>query len=429
MGREGGGMRIGLYSPFFGTAVGGGEKYFGVTAEALRDALPGHQMEIISAVPVDVQRYERMLDLDLSGIGLRSMAVTGAGWGRHVRRLPGIRRYADLYLASRSVAWTRDYDVFLSMVYVMPAFSQARRGIILCQFPYQLHGGPPRDLRGLLYRLCTIPYDILKRRLLGSEVDSFQLVIAQSEYTRGWIDRYWDRDSVVVNPPIDVPPEEPDLDAKRPVILSVGRFFASGHCKRHDVMVEAFRRMVDDGLAGWELHLAGSLHRSNAADVRYFERVRELAQGYPVHIHADVPLPRLIDLYRQASIYWHAAGFGVDEQARPIDLEHFGMTTAEAMGYAAVPVAIARGGQVEVVEDGATGYLWSDVAELRDKTRVLIDDPAGRRRMAVAARRSSFRFSRDEFKRRMTAAVLPLVQELEAPAAGLSPGSPGARLG
>jgi glycosyltransferase involved in cell wall biosynthesis len=414
MERAGRQLRIGLYSPFFGTAVGGGEKYLGVTAEAIRDALPQHRVEIISPVAVDTAKYERMLGLDLGGIAFRERTMRGAGLGRHVRRIPGVRRYADLYLASRSIRWTRDYDVLLSMVYVMPAFSQARRGIILCQFPYRLsasEGGGVR--RGPLYGAYAALYELLKRRLLGSEIDAFQLVVCQSEYTRGWVRRYWSRDSLVVAPPIDVPAEEPDMDAKRPIVLSVGRFFAGGHCKRHDVMVESFRRMVDEGLKGWELHLVGSVHRSNRADMRYFEHVQDLARGYPVHIHPDLPLSDLLGLYRQASIYWHAAGFGVDEQERPVDLEHFGMTTAEAMGYGAVPVAIARGGQVEVVHDGVDGYLWQDLAQLRERSSALIADPAQRRRMAQRARRASFSFSRDEFKRGMVAAVLPLVRELE----------------
>ena len=70
-------MRIGLYSPFMGSTMGGGEKYLGVTAETLRDAFPGHSVEILSPVPVDVGRYQEMLGLDLSGISFRSANSSG----------------------------------------------------------------------------------------------------------------------------------------------------------------------------------------------------------------------------------------------------------------------------------------------------------------------------------------------------------------
>lgn len=408
-------LKIGLYSPFFGSTVGGGEKYLGVTAEAIRDAFPRHRVEIVSPVPVDPERYRRMLGIDLDGIGLRTGRLPGAGLGRRIRRLPLVRRYADLVLSARAVAWTRGYDLFLSMVYVVPTFSLARRGVILCQFPYQLGGVAPRwqGLPGLLYRAYLAPYRLLRRRLLGSEVDAFQLVICQSEYVRNWVRRYWERDSEVVNPPIDVPAAEPDFPAKEPIVLSVGRFFASGHSKRHDLMVETFRRLWDGGLRGWELHLVGSVHRDDPADLRYFDEVRRRAEGYPVHIHADAPLETLLDLYRRASIYWHAAGYGVDAERRPIDLEHFGMTTAEAMAHGVVPVAIARGGQVEVVQEGVDGFLWEEPGQLAEHTLTLIADGELRRRMGEAARRSSFRFSRETFKRRMATILRPLVEELE----------------
>jgi glycosyltransferase involved in cell wall biosynthesis len=223
----------------------------------------------------------------------------------------------------------------------------------------------------------------------------------------------------VVNPPIDVPKAEPAWDAKERLVLSVGRFFASGHSKRHDVMVRAFRDLCDSGHQGWELHLAGTLHREYSADVEYFEQIRRLADRYPVHIHADAPRELLLDLYRRASIYWHAAGYGVDGDARPAEIEHFGMTTAEAMSNGVVPVAIARGGQIEVVQDGITGFLWDDLPRLRTRTVELMEDPALRRRLGQAARQASFRFSRSEFRRRMAAAVEPLVRELETGPVGM----------
>ena len=416
MGQESRPLNIGLYSPFFGQTIGGGEKYFGVTAEAIRDAFPRHRVEIVSPFTVDTVQYEGMLDLDLRGITFRNAALKGSGLGRRVRRLPVVRRYADLYLSARSVAWTRRYDLLLSMVYVIPAFSRARRGVILCQFPYQVDGSEPSrpGVPRLLYRAYAAPYRWLKNRFIGDEVDSFDLVICQSRYVRGWVRRYWGRDCTVVTPPIDVPAGEPDFAAKRPIILSVGRFFATGHSKRHDVMVEEFGRLCDGGLSGWELHLVGSLDRSNPGDMRYFERVRKLAEGYAVHIHTDAPLAELKELYAQASIYWHAAGYGVDAERRPIDLEHFGMVTAEAMGYGAVPVAIARGGQVEVVDDGVDGFLWDDTGRLAERTMELVADPDLRRRMGRAARRSSARFSRDQFKQKMVASIRPLVRDLEA---------------
>lgn len=407
-------LRIGIYSPFFGGTYGGGEKYLCVTAEALRDGFPGDRVELLSPLQPDVARYQRVLGVDLSGIEVHGFGVRGGGIGRRLRRIPGLRRYADLYLSIKAADRTRPYDLLLSMVYVMPAFSKARRGVILCQFPSS-DEVRFRGLKGVLYRVYTLPYNILRDALLGRQEDAFQEVVAQSQYTRRWVQEYWHRDALVVNPPIDVPAEEPSPEAKEPIVLSVGRFFAGGHNKRHDLMARAFRQLCDEGLSGWSLHLVGSLHTS-PADQRYFDEVRALADGYPIHIHADASLEEVRDLYRRASIYWHAAGHGVDAERNPIQLEHFGMTTVEAMAQGVVPVAIARGGQVEVVEDGVDGYLWTEIEDLKERTLTLIGDGARRARMAEAARRSSLRFSRDEFKRRMADAVRPLIEELQGEA-------------
>ena len=303
-------LKIGLYSPFFGSTYGGGEKYLGVTAEALRDAYPEAEVEILSTVPVDVSRYERMLGLDLSGLRFRAGNPRPGGLKRMLARTRPLRPYRDLAVSAQAARATAGYDLFLSMVYVLPAGTRARRSVILCQFPYdvRLTGSPP-GIPSVAFQLYMLPYRLISPRLLGRQVDDFQLVVSQSEYVRGWVRRLWERDSLVVNPPIDLPEPEPDWEAKQSVVLSVGRFFASGHSKRHDLMAQAFRDLCDGGHTGWELHLVGSLHRDHSADLEYFERVRRLADGYPIHVHPDAPAEVLIDLYRRASIYWHAAGF------------------------------------------------------------------------------------------------------------------------
>jgi glycosyltransferase involved in cell wall biosynthesis len=404
-------LRIGIWSPFFGATFGGGEKYLGVTAETVRDAFPRHRVDLIGAVPADVERYRAMLGLDLDGITVRATNPGAGGARRGLKNVRALRPLRDLALAAQAARVSRDYDLFLSMVYVIPSHSRARRTVILCQFPYPVDAasGPVSWRR----RLLAGPMRAAMRRALGEDVTRAREVICQSQYVRGWVRRYWHRDAMVVNPPIDIPEAEPDLPAKRPLILSVGRFFTGGHAKRQDLLVRAFRELCDGGLTGWELHLAGAVHREGH-NAGCFEEVSALARGYPVVLHPDVPGDELQDLYRRASIYWHASGFGVDPELRPIDAEHFGMTTAEAMGHGAVPVAIAAGGQPEVVRDGVDGYLWTELDQLRARTLELTAGAALRERLALAARESSRRFSRAAFRERMAAALEPVVRELEA---------------
>ncbi len=404
-------LRIGIYSPFFGSTYGGGEKYLGVTAEAIRDAFPAHQLDLVTPVPVDPVRYERTLGLDLSGVRLVATNRRVTRLHRLLNGIPTLRLYRDLVIGAQAVSYTRDYDLFIAMVYVIPVYSRARRSVMLCQFPYR-KGRMPRRVPAPIFALYSAPYQLLRHFLMPDDIDCYQDIICQSEYVRGWVSRYWHRDAQVINPPIDVPATEPDWNAKQPIVLSVGRFFTGGHEKRHDLMIKTFRELCDAGLTGWELHLAGSVHR-DGANAAYFEMIKQLAAGYPVVIHPDASYAELRDLYRRASIYWHAAGF----EAPPDDpalLEHFGMTTAEAMGHGVVPVAIGSGGQPEVVQDGVDGYLWSDLETLKLRTLSLIRDPQLRQALGRQAFIDSQRFSRQRFVRQMVAALTPIVSQLES---------------
>ncbi len=383
-------MKIGLYSPYFGTALGGGEKYLGVAAEALRDAFPAHAVDIVSPRPVDRSRYEKTLNLDLAGIGLVPTNANPGILRRAAARARPLRRLRNRVVARQAHRWTAGYDLFLAMAYAIPVSSAARASVVLCQFPYELES--EADRRGL---------------------DGFQLVICQSEYVRGWTRKRWGREAAIVNPPIDLPAAPPDLGAKTRSILSVGRFVAGGHNKRHDLLAQAFAELCAEGLSGWELHLAGSVHH-DAASRAYLARVREIARGRPIHIHENRPYAELTRLYDEASLYWHAAGYGIDEAVEPEGLEHFGMSTAEAMGRGAVPIVIARGGQLEVVRDGVDGHTWSEPGDLKRLTRELAADATTRERLAREAVKASQRWSREAFKRNLVAAVAPLVERLEA---------------
>ena len=373
-------LRLGLLSPYFGTVVGGGERYLGTAAQALRDAYPEHTVEFSCPVPVDLAEYGARLGLDLSGLQVYSSNRRVTPVHRFLNSLGPLRPLRNRVVAGQSARATDRYDVLLAMVYAIPVATRSPRSLMLCQFPY-------RDA--------------------GPELDGYRRIVCQSRYVAGWIDRYWRRPADVLQPPIEI---ASGAAAKERVILSVGRFIGAGHSKRQDVMVQAFRELCDGGLEGWELHLCGSVH-SHAAHRGYFERVQELAAGYPIRLHPDAPRAVLDGLYRRAAIYWHAAGFGADAAARPEELEHFGMTTAEAMGAGAVPLVFGAGGQLEVVEAGVTGETWAEPAELKSKTLALIADPARRSALGDAARRSVARFSPEAFRARIVELVAPLVDE------------------
>jgi glycosyltransferase involved in cell wall biosynthesis len=230
-----------------------------------------------------------------------------------------------------------------------------------------------------------------------AHLDTYDRVLANSRYTQEWIARLWGRDSDLLHPPVTL--VEPA--AKDPVILSVGRFFlpGTGHNKKQLEMVGAFRRLVSSGGAdGWEYHLVGGCAPEHRP---YLDQIDDAAAGLPVTIHPDASGAELRALYGRASIFWHAAGLGEHPDRHPDRFEHFGITTVEAMSAGAVPVVIDAAGQIEIVEQGVSGYRFAGLDGLVDTTRLLVADPAWRATVAEAARRRARDFGWDAFVARV----------------------------
>jgi len=230
---------------------------------------------------------------------------------------------------------------------------------------------------------------------------TYQEIVSISEFTRRWMRDRWGRESHVIYPPVAF---ETGGAQKEPLILSVGRFFDQrfGHSKKQIEMVRAFRALVARGLPGWELHLVGGCQQQHA---EYLARVRAEARGLPVHFHIDASGRELKELYGRASIYWHATGFGESERRHPERLEHFGISTVEAMGAGAVPIVVGMGGQGEIVQHEVNGYHFRSVEDLVARTHLLANDPALRRRLADAARQRAGEFSTERFAARVRALV------------------------
>jgi glycosyltransferase involved in cell wall biosynthesis len=250
-------------------------------------------------------------------------------------------------------------------------------------------------------------------------LDTYDRILANSRFTRRWIRAYWNCDADLLYPPVTLrEPALADVAAtgtraapKQPIILSVGRFFDAegGHSKKQVEMVRAFARLVASGAAaGWSLHLVGGCRDAHRP---YLEQVRAEAAGLPVELHIDASGEAVDDLYRRASIYWHAAGLGEDADAHPDRLEHFGITTVEAMSAGAVPVAYAEAGPLEAFTHGVEGYHFRTPDQLIDETAGLIADPARLASMGAAARHRAESFGMDAFAGHVNRVVDEVVSE------------------
>ena len=271
---------------------------------------------------------------------------------------------------------TRTLGVALSRLRLAGTSGNGPRALLASRFPWLL-----RDLDGKAF------------------LAAYDTVLANSEYTRGWIRRLWQTDADVLYPPIQVDRLHPAAQREK-VVLSVGRFFEPGlgHAKRQLEMVRIFGQMVGDHqLDGWSMTVLGGCEESQRP---YLETVLAAAAGLPVTVTANAPRAVVERAMSTASVFWSATGLGEDEQAAPWAQEHFGMTTAEAMAGGCVPVVIDRAGQREIVREGENGYRWSTPAELMAKTVRVATDDALRARLSAAAVLRAQDFSDEAFATR-----------------------------
>ncbi|MBN2549202.1 MAG: glycosyltransferase [Anaerolineales bacterium] len=252
-----------------------------------------------------------------------------------------------------------------------------------------------RSFRGIAWRLHIVPPGF---HSVIESVDSYDAIWAISEFSQKWIWKYWNRSSEILYPPVNVEDYQPR--PKKNIILNVGRFFAGNHNKKHLEMIAAFKEMVDEGLTGWEFHLAGGATPGEMHE-EYLQQVLEQVKGYPIVVHIDIAFPDLIQLYGESAIYWHASGYGEDEDREPIKFEHFGITTVEGMASGCVPVVIGKGGQPEIVHHGQNGFLWRTIDELKTYTLKVIHNPSLRRQLSEAALSSSRRYDKKNFDARL----------------------------
>jgi glycosyltransferase involved in cell wall biosynthesis len=236
-------------------------------------------------------------------------------------------------------------------------------------------------------------------------LSAYDRIISISHFTTEWINKRWQLSSVELQPPIDNEEFNCDLSfSKEKIILSVGRFFAGGHNKKHFEMAEAFIKMRSDGSIpnDWHLVLVGARHLEHPMHIAYYEKLEALCAGHPIDLRPDLPFSELINYYRRASIYWHAAGWGERIERFPERFEHFGMTTCEAMACGCVPIVFDAAGQKEIVSTVELGYRFSSYEMLAQQMNILTNaTPVELKEMGKKAQESIARFARSTFGERV----------------------------
>lgn len=352
-------MKICLYSPYVPKHFGGGEKYFFDVATILAK---DHKVTI--ALPREIKpteilektaRYEDFFHKSLEKI---SFVPSPLFDGSVLEKLN----------------WTRRFDVCYAVTDGSFFASAAKKNILHIQIPF------------------TAPIHGLTNRL---KLANWKIKNSNSMFTKNIVERAWNTHINYVHyPSIDQSCFQA-VDKKEKIILSVGRFFKQLHSKRQDVMVKAFAQLLhmDPVLTkGWKLVFVGTVE-----DESYFAEVQQFAKSLPVEFYTKLNRTELMSWYKKASIYWHAAGFEVNQDEHPEQVEHFGISTAEAMASGCIPIVVGKGGQLEVLGDQLKMLEWQSIDDCCRITHDIISQPEDWEAWQTAIRAQATQFSEARF--------------------------------
>ena len=382
------GLKISIYNEPAGSGIGGSEFVSAILAEALGKH---HQVTLFHRIPtLTIEKLAANSGTRLENVRLHY--VEKPNIQPQSRRNP-LTHYRELQKFQAELS--EGYDIFVAIVHDVPPFCHAKKGALIVLFPaptapyIKPEGGVDPIARERPAKYLYQSWAWKKR------METYQLQTAISDFSRLWTKRRWGIDCTIVYPPVNTAFNQVE---KEQIILSVGRFAlrGHGHRKNQEEMLEVYERMQRECLPGWKYFCVGGLDVTPAHQA-YFGQLSNLAAKSGASLVANLARNELISLYERASIFWHASGYGENQNVDPVLVEHFGISTVEAMAAGCVPVVINKGGQSEIVEHEVSGFVWDTLDELSSFTTRLISDHNLRLQMSAAARKRAQMFSREMF--------------------------------
>ena len=360
-----------IYNPSWHT-YGGGEKYLCTLAEVLSTVDTYEVTLLIDKPSITKETLSRYFNLALERVTVQSVTT---------QQIQEIFSKADIGVI---VSNFRSFG------------NRARKNVYVLQIPYP-EISPSRVVGKLVKGGIKEAGKDLYRRSLLTDARNADLALVYSTFVKDVLQHHQKIHAQVLYPPID---DFEGQATKENIILSVGRIFRGLYNdKRYDILIDAFKKLRELlPHTSWTYHLVGSCG-SDVESRRYMEELRASATGHPIYFHVNSSYDELRQFYNQAEIFWHAAGYGVDEERYPERTEHFGMSTVEAMSAGCVPVVVNRGGQKEIVSHGKSGYLWNTLDEFLEYTAALVNHPELRRSVRQHARERFLDFGRRHFSR------------------------------
>jgi glycosyltransferase involved in cell wall biosynthesis len=234
---------------------------------------------------------------------------------------------------------------------------------------------------------------------------NYDLYITNSQFTKYWLDKIWHiegKKTALVYPAVS--PINRLIEFKSNFIIVCSRIEKS---KQIDILISAF--LSSETLKKYfKLIIAGAIIEEH---MQYINYIRSMVKNCSSIIFHENPSRNEIEnYYCNSKIFWHAKGYGVNEEIDPYEMEHFGITTVEAMSAGCVPVVINKGGQKEIVENGVNGFLWDTPEQLIERTIYLSQHDDERQILAERAVEKAKKYSLENFTKNLGEALTKTIK-------------------
>lgn len=226
-------------------------------------------------------------------------------------------------------------------------------------------------------------------------IKAYDLFLPNSQFTEKHFKRIWhgiDDDKLNKVTKISYPAVTAIEDLhlqKEKTILVLSRIEKSKHL---ETLIDAYKSS-EYLTQNYKLIIAGGLTKSLE---NYKTELEARANGANIQFIVNAPYAKITELYNKASIFWHCKGFEIDEDTEPELMEHFGMSTVEAMSAGCVPIVINAAGQKETVNEEC-GFRWNSVSELVKYTEEIAQNPEKLTQMSLASKERAKNFTMKSF--------------------------------
>lgn len=337
-------MNIAVYIKDIIYKFGGTESYTANLIESLQKILNNPNITILTeyykkTVPLTEQKLINTLN-DAYGVEITEKNVKI----KYIQSKENKNRLDSFKFQLSINKFTKNYDLFFYCSKGLLT-GNAKKNIAIIHFPMDKKESFPTYKKYPFLKFIAQKTDL-------NYINKYDYFIPNSNFTKYWLQQKWnikDNKIQVLYPPVTKIKKTEEKQKDK--ILICSRIEKS---KKIDKLIYAYTK--SNFLSkNTKLIIAGSTKNESPEYVKYLQNINP-----SVEFIFNPSREKIEDLYASSFIFWHAKGY---EELDPYQMEHFGITTVEAMSAKCIPIVINKGGQTEIVTDKC-GFRWNNLDEL-----------------------------------------------------------------